>query len=35
MKELEICKSQKPLCGECSVYSICQYKEKKFFKKNQ
>ena len=29
----KICKSQKPLCGECSVYSICQYKEKKFFKK--
>ncbi len=30
-----ICKSQKPLCQKCSIFDLCQYKEKKFFYKNE
>jgi len=30
-----ICKSQKPLCQKCSIFKFCQYKEKKFFYRNE
>ena len=26
-----VCKSQKPLCNKCSIYNICEYKNKNFF----
>ena len=29
-----VCKSQKPLCKQCSIFHLCEYKDKKIYYNN-